>query len=483
METATLHPKDSQQEPHLPKNGPRSHNIKPNKQTANATIQKNILTLTDDIQTALATHQTCKIPEVQSLLPLLQRAHICLSYQAQDQNISQALIDIQSTLKSQQPTPTANTWAQVAAQHQPTVPRPPPTPIESNTLIIRIERDEDRTKIRGKTNKEILDELNNPQVIAVKKLESGDIRIFAGSGAAKARLLEDQRWIQEQYPSSCPSIPQYQAIVHRVRVAGGINPAQIQALQKIQEENGRLHPNMKVIRASWLKSPKAREGKTHSSLILSVQSAQQVRDLVKKGLVHNGTLLIAEEFHPQQRATQCLNCGLFSHIAKYCRAKTVCGKCSGDHRTDTCQSTASRCSNCKGNHPSWASICKIKQAAKLKARSFQALITRKWENSTPHPTDQQEEWTTIPNPRKRRNQASGNQDTAIRAQSSVRKPPGRPVGTTDIRKAGTHPGQNKLSFPQAQNTDSFQKGQMQDTESEEDEMPEESTQQQTNNEQ
>jgi len=71
--------------------------------------------------------------------------------------------------------------------------RPPLTPIESNTLTIRIERDKDRTKIRGKTNKEILDELNNPQVIAVKKLESGGIRIFAGLGAAKARLLEDQR--------------------------------------------------------------------------------------------------------------------------------------------------------------------------------------------------------------------------------------------------------------------------------------------------
>jgi len=225
METATLHPKGSQKDPHLPKRGPTSHTTKPNKQTENTAIQKNILTLTDDIQTALATHQACKIPEVQSLVPLLQRAHTCLSYQAQDQHISQALICIQNTLKKQQTIPTANTWAQVAAQHQPAVPRPPQTPIESNTLTMRIEREEDRTKIRGKTNKEILEELDNAQVIPVKKLESGDIRIFAGSGAAKARLLEDQRWIQEQYPLACTSIPQYQAIVHRVRVAGGINPA------------------------------------------------------------------------------------------------------------------------------------------------------------------------------------------------------------------------------------------------------------------
>lgn len=482
MEAATPNPKGSHKDTHPPQKGPRGHTTKPNKQTEISAKQKTLLTLTDDIQTALATHQACKIPEVQSLLPILQRAHACLSYQAQDQNISQALIEIQNTLKRQQTIPHANTWAQVATQHQPTLPRPLPTPIESNTITIRIEREEDRTKIRAKTNKEILEELGNPQVIAVKRLESGDIRIFAGSGAAKAKLLEDQGWIQEQYPSASPSIPQYQAIVHGVRTAGGINPAQPQALQKIQEENGRLHPNMKVTRASWLKSPKAREGKTHSSLILSVQSAQQVRDLVRKGLVHNGTLLIAEEFQPQQRATQCLNCGLFSHIAKHCRAKTICGKCSGDHRTDTCQSTTNKCSNCKGNHPSWATICKIKQAAKMKARSFQALITRKWEHTTmPHPIDQQEEWTTISNPRKRRHQASGNQDTATAAQSSTRKPPGRPLGSTNIRKAGTHPGQNKLSFSQSQNTDRLQ---MQDTELEEDGPSQEDIQQQqTNNEQ
>ncbi|KXL45861.1 hypothetical protein M433DRAFT_160621 [Acidomyces richmondensis BFW] len=88
MEAATLHPKGSHKEPHLPNKGPRSHTTKPNKQTETTAIQKNILTLTDDIQTALAAHQTCKIPEVQSLLPLLQRAYTCLSYQAHGQNIS-----------------------------------------------------------------------------------------------------------------------------------------------------------------------------------------------------------------------------------------------------------------------------------------------------------------------------------------------------------------------------------------------------------
>jgi hypothetical protein len=109
METATLHPKGCHNDPYLPNKGPRSYTTKPIKQTGKAAIQKNILTLTDDIQTALATHQASKVPEVQFLLPLLQRAHTCLSYQAQDQTISEALVDIQSTLKKQQTIPPSNT--------------------------------------------------------------------------------------------------------------------------------------------------------------------------------------------------------------------------------------------------------------------------------------------------------------------------------------------------------------------------------------
>jgi len=368
------------------------------------------------------------------------------------------------------------------------VPRPPSIPTESNILTMRMEREEDRTEIGGKTNQEILGELNNLQVIAVKKLESGDIRVFTGSGPAKARLLEDQKWIQELYPSACPGIPQYQAIIHGVRIRD-MESSQTQTLQRLQEENGRLHPNLKAARASWLESQKAREGKTHSSLIISVQSELQVRELVRKGFVHNGKLLIAEEFHPQQRATQCLNCGLFNHIAKHCRAKTTCGKCSRDHRTEACQSLTSKCSNCKGNHPSWATVCKIKQAAKIKAKAFQAQMARKWETTTTaQPNSQQAEWTTISNPRKRRNPTSGNQDTATSTQSSTRRPPGRPIGSTEIRKAGTHPGQNKLSFalPQGQEKDQVVGNQSEeqgiDMVIEEDELLQESMAQQINNE-
>ncbi len=55
-EDATLHPKDSYKDPHLPNKGPRSYTTKLNKRIENIAIQQNILTLTNDIQIALAAY-------------------------------------------------------------------------------------------------------------------------------------------------------------------------------------------------------------------------------------------------------------------------------------------------------------------------------------------------------------------------------------------------------------------------------------------
>ncbi len=101
----------------------------------------------------------------------------------------------------------------------------------------------------------------------------------------------------------------------------------------------------------------------------------------------------------------------------------------------------------------------------------------------PYLTDQQEEQITTSNPRKRKTQASSNQDTTLGVQNSSRNPPGRPLGTTDLRRAGTCPRQNKLSFLSPKTTDSIQHEQMQDKEIGVDDILQETVQQQTSNEQ
>ena len=191
--------------------------------------------------------------------------------------------------------------------------------------------------------------------------------------------------------------------------------------QRMQEENGRLHPNLKIEQAAWLKSPKAMEGKTHASLILNVENAAQGKEIVQKGFVHQGTLLIAEHFQSQFRPTQCLQCNKFGHIAKHCKAPQICGLCSGPHRTDTCKEQKKRCCNCLGSHPAWSLACKVKQAAVTKARTLRAQAKGFW-HPAPLPKETPDDGFIVVGTKRKAGESTGSKD--------IRRPPGRPLGTS-----------------------------------------------------
>ena len=295
--------------------------------------------------------------------------------------------------------------------------------------------------MKSLTNQEIMQGLKDPGVIAVRKLESGDLRVFAVSKHAKEKLASNLGWIHKELPNAAVVAQPHQVLVHGFRTLD-FNPKDPRHLQKIQEENGRLHPTLQVPQAAWLKNLKAREGKTHSSIILNVQSQTQAKEIVQKGLVSQGTLLSTEEFDPKQRATQCLQCGHFGHVAKYCRSEQACGKCAGPHRTDSCQETTKKCSNCKGTHTSWSLSCKVKQAAIAKARSFKAQATKGWGHLT-HPREM-EEWTVVGSKRK----ATGTPSATLaqEAENQSRRPPGRPAGTNSTTLAGRTQSNKILSL-------------------------------------
>lgn len=43
---------------------------------------------------------------------------------------------------------------------------------------------------------------------------------------------------------------------------------------------------------------------------------------------------------------QCFNCQRFGHSANNCQNKTVCGNCAGEHKTESCKQSISKCTNC-----------------------------------------------------------------------------------------------------------------------------------------
>jgi predicted Zn-ribbon and HTH transcriptional regulator len=401
---------------------------------------KNANKLIEDMQRALDAPQA---PSSLTLLSLLQRAQTTILHLYENQtthnNLSTILIALNNNLKTTTHSPPPKTWAQAASQGQLAMPSPPPIPTESHVILVRMGEKEDQEKVKKSTNKEILQGLSHPGVIAVKKLESGDVRVFVATKSAKDTLTTDPAWAQKDFPSALPITPQFQVLVHGIRVKG-FDPKEVGTNIKVQEENGRLHPSLKVAQASWLKSIRAREGKTHTSVIFSVQSQTQANEIVLKGLVHQGTILTAEDFHPQQRPTQCLNCGQFGHIAKFCKAEQACGKCSSKHRTDECNEGKKKCSNCQGSHPAWSLSCMVKQAAIAKARSFRAQAMKGWLSCTrtTSPVEDEEGFTIVGSKRKATEQPNQ------RSQSVGRKLPGKPFGSNATIMAGRNQS-NKIT--------------------------------------
>lgn len=426
--------------PAYPKGHTRPDNL-PNRQTQPTTAQKNTQTLKDEIQAALDAPEA---PPTDSLCSLLQRALLTIIHQEQHHTTLQTVLQaVQTNHQNNKTQEAPKTWAQIIHQSQAATPTPPPTPRDSHVILVRITSHKEKEQMKEKTNQEILQDIKDPGAIAVKKLESGDIRVFTASKLTKERLSTDPGWIQTTYPSALVAEIHFQALVHGIRV-DQVDPKDPASLQKLQEENGRLHPHLKIVQAAWLKSTKAREGKKHSSIILSMQSQVQARDIIQKGLIHRGTILIAEDFNPKQRATQCLRYGQFNHIAKYCRAAQACGKCSGDHRTDSCGETKKTCSNCKGDHPAWSLLCRVKQAAIAKARAFRAGCDNRPQLQQ-EVQETQDGWQIAGT--KRKAQGEGNPKP-----TQSRKPPGKPPGSNATIIAGRAQSNKITTSLQAQSS-------------------------------
>ena len=289
------------------------------------------------------------------------------------------------------------------------------------------------------TGKEIRDKLGIQQVAAVQKLPSGDLRVLIHREQEKTKMEDNQGWLQTVWPEA--------VLVHGIRTSWDITDKA--SWKKMEEENLSWFPHLRIERAVWLKSPKAREGQRHSTAIISVQDKATAQAIASKGFVLEANFHPVEAYHPQQRAVQCLKCNRFGHMSTYCRETTdTCGTCAGNHRTSTCSSKQKKCSNCRGDHPSWSRVCKYKQAALAKAKAFTAYFQRGAEQK---PTMDKEGYTIISHNKKRKPSSTPEQlqegettSSQDNQRATTSKPPGKPRGSNQVIIAGRKQA-NKLT--------------------------------------
>lgn len=418
---------------------------KPARTTQPTQSVRNPYKATDLINRALQTQMYQNDP---FLISVLQEAQECIqgllpNYQAFQREVQ----EFHQALKATAQTP--KSYAQTAAA---TAPMQIPTqraPAQSTEILVRIGDQEERRAMQDLPNKAIAERLGIREVVAVHKLSSGDVKIFAAGEKARGDMMKDTTWAKKLGASAQPAQEQHQVLIHGVPIPNStddVNSAEYRL--DIQRQQHRHIPGLQITQASWLKSPKAREGKKASSLVVSVLQASMAQAIIQKGFVLDFGYHIAEAYSPQHRATQCLNCSTFGHTAKYCRAPAKCGACAGAHATRDCKETKRKCSNCQGSHASWSGVCKIKQAAKAKAASAKAWAMKAATaaiSTWPHHQDQTE-WTQVGY--KRQRGYSPDPEGATRQPSQVREPraprragPGRPRAITTAAQA---PGQSSM---------------------------------------
>ena len=394
----------------------------------------------------------------------------CLAQHAQ--GIQNAIQQLQKAVQKQaQPAPSAapaNTQHTYAAAARRGVAQPPistykPVPTRHKREIV-VARGNESNIQKIRTYKEIVEQLNGKgmagEVIAVRKLPSGDVVLAMENEQARTSWLTNQSWLSTFGAGARVKKREFAVIAHGIRV--NQVQGQGQAIEEIYKQNPKLRGSVEILRVAFAKKL-LRSGRTTGPLIISVAEPEQANCLIDAGLVWHHELHDCEPFDGNCVVTQCFKCYQYGHVARVCQNLLRCGCCAAlGHVANDClrkdDKSKHRCINCRGKHQSWARECPerakrttaARQAYDERPSRFQSLATlapaaapilapAAPASATPaiaqakcsyqQPTvedEEQEQWTQVGN-RRTTSPPTG-------PPEKRRKGPGRPLGSTKAAK-------------------------------------------------
>ena len=296
-------------------------------------------------------------------------------------------------IKKQLETPskqTAPTWSQIAASAAPpaqTLSATERRPLEQTEqkrkeLKITIKDGKERDELRKKDMRTLVTAIKaqepheiTAQVIAARRLPSGEILISTLTEKARRELEKRSDWLQAIATTAEARETTFPVFIHGVRVKGVNTANQKQAVKELYEENLLLHPNLEIIRVAW-PTKVIREEKSYSSLILETASPETANRIIARGLVHEGEIKECARYLAEGRVTRCFNCQKYGHIAKRCKNPTTCAECAGDHTTNKCTKEPEarrKCAACKGGHAAGSRQCPVECREREKAATIRNI--------------------------------------------------------------------------------------------------------------
>jgi hypothetical protein len=263
-------------------------------------------------------------------------------------------------------------------------------------MVVRTGAETEAQKRRnGRELVEDIQKAGAPQVVAARRLRSGDILLTTTDNESRTQLQKEKSWTSGVGEGAEVRRKQYAVVTHGIKVAQMDMSNKTDAIKAIYTQNPSWKDQVEILNIAWT-DRKRFGGKSVSSLIIGVAEPAQGDILIDGGMLWDYQLHDCEPFSGQCRITQCYKCYQYGHIGRMCSNEEICGFCGKlDHKTDEClrkpDPTRHRCPICPGHgkYTAWAPSCPIRKEKREEAqRAYLQRPTRFLPRPESPPTQQ-----------------------------------------------------------------------------------------------
>lgn len=250
---------------------------------------------------------------------------------------------------------------------------------KNKTILIKVRDEAEKTGLRELSIAALMDRVKllkkkRGDILAVRRLPSGDLELLACTVEARERMEKNERLLKKLALTATMVQRTYAVMAHGIRI-DSVNTLNSQAfIKSLIKQNERLHPGLQISRITWTRRALTK-AKIHSSLIIEIATAAMANRFIKEGLLQEFSHRICEYFDRSSRMKQCFQCQNYGHIGIACKNAARCDACAQEHNTKDCKTTSDRrkCAQCGGKHQAWAHDCPVR-------REEQARLNDHWNN-------------------------------------------------------------------------------------------------------
>jgi hypothetical protein len=227
----------------------------------------------------------------------------------------------------------------------------------------------------NRTLKEADGDLTKLSVVAVKDTLKGNLELSIREGCTPEEVLKFSSLLLPPLHQLGLYITCFQPTTdwHKIAVHGvdlSLFPDTKEGMEQLEDEIHLSNPTVKLVTTPcFLTSSEARQGKSHSSIVIAVGDAKSASTIVTKGLFILASHHKAAAYRSCQPINTCSKCLGFGHHQTVCRKTPHCRFCAQDHHTSQhqcdfdcpagklCRHTTPVCFHCKGAHTANDSNC------------------------------------------------------------------------------------------------------------------------------